>query len=418
MDVSKKLDEIVGTVGSARSMPMSASCVVNRAELLAMLEEVRAALPGSLAQAQEVLGDREQVVQEARREAERILESARAERGALIAGTEIARKSQEEADRILADARREAEEIRAEADDYVDSKLANFEVVLTKTIGSVDRGREKLLGRAPAGLGQDGAPDEGPERSADPETLRRRADEYVDTKLGAVSAVLAKTLEAVGRGRQKLLGARAEDELGAHIAAQDAQEAGFAPAASDADFLAHLAHTQRPVESTAAEVPGTPPVPAAPPVSGAPAVPAAPPQVPAQQDYYAATAGYQQPDYARQDAYGYPQQYQQPQPADPYAAAQPGYPAPDAYDWQQQGYGAQGGHAHGGQQAYQGYPAGGYPAAPGPHAQTAQHGQLPPHPQVPAQPPAQPGAGALDETSFFDTSMINLDQLREYEQGR
>lgn len=25
---------------------------------------------------------------------------------------------------------------------------------------------------------------------------------------------------------------------------------------------------------------------------------------------------------------------------------------------------------------------------------------------------------ALDETSFFDTSMINLDQLRQYEQGR
>lgn len=56
MDVQKKLDEIVEAVGSARSMPMSASCVVNRAELLAMLEEVRQALPGSLAQAQELLG--------------------------------------------------------------------------------------------------------------------------------------------------------------------------------------------------------------------------------------------------------------------------------------------------------------------------------------------------------------------------
>lgn len=53
MDVQKKLDEIVETVGNARSMPMSASCVVNRAELLAMLEEVREALPGSLAHAQE-----------------------------------------------------------------------------------------------------------------------------------------------------------------------------------------------------------------------------------------------------------------------------------------------------------------------------------------------------------------------------
>ncbi|MGW1144785.1 cell division initiation protein, partial [Streptomyces sp. NPDC002454] len=66
MDVQKKLDEIVAAVGNARSMPMSASCVVNRAELLALLDEVRAALPGSLAQARELLGDREGMVAEAR----------------------------------------------------------------------------------------------------------------------------------------------------------------------------------------------------------------------------------------------------------------------------------------------------------------------------------------------------------------
>ncbi|MFQ6200625.1 hypothetical protein ACLMMR_41885, partial [Streptomyces sp. NPDC000405] len=62
MDVQNKLDEIVAAVSSARAMPMSASCVVNRADLLAMLEEVRQALPGSLAQAQELIGGREQMV--------------------------------------------------------------------------------------------------------------------------------------------------------------------------------------------------------------------------------------------------------------------------------------------------------------------------------------------------------------------
>lgn len=215
MDVQKKLDEIVEAVRNARSMPMSASCVVNRADLLAMLEEVREALPGSLAHAQELIGGREQMVEQARQEAERIIETAHAQRGSLISDTEIARQSRTEADRILGEARQEADEVRAEADEYVDSKLANFEVVLTKTIGSVDRGREKLLGRG-QGFDEQGYEDpdfaEAPERSADPETLRRRADEYVDTKLGAFEAVLAKTLEAVGRGRQKLHGRVATDE--------------------------------------------------------------------------------------------------------------------------------------------------------------------------------------------------------------
>ncbi|MFF9911412.1 ATP synthase F0 subunit B [Streptomyces sp. NPDC013457] len=336
MDVQKKLDEIVSAVANARSMPMSASCVVNRAELLAMLEEVREALPGSLAQAQELLGGREQMVEHARQEAERIIEAAHAERGSLISDTQVARQSQDEADRILSEARREAEEIRAEADDYVDSKLANFEVVLNKTIGSVDRGREKLLGRGP-GLDEQGYADEdAPEYSADPQTLIHRADEYVDAKLGAFEAVLSKTLEAVGRGRQKLHGRIATDDLGAHMAAQDA--AGGAVHTSDADYLAGLAEladpepVQQPVMQQA-------------------------PQIPAQQpDPY----GYQQQP---QDAYAYQQ-------ADPYA-----YQQQDPYAYQQS-YGYE---------------------------------------QQPQVPQAQPAA--LDETSFFDTSMIDLEQLRRYEQG-
>ncbi|AEM81656.1 hypothetical protein [Streptomyces violaceusniger] len=379
MDVQKKLDEIVDTVGGARSMPMSASCVINRAELLAMLEEVRAALPDSLAHAQELIGGRDQMVAEARQEAGRIIESAHAQGASLISDTEMVRKSQEEADRILTEARREAEEIRAEADDYVDSKLANFEVVLTKTIGSVGRGREKLLGRVPGAEDGFEQPDEGPERSADPATLRQRADEYVDTKLGAVSAVLSKTLEAVGRGRQKLLGARPADELGAHMAAQD--EAGMALRTTDDDFLADLAQSQAAVAQPVAQ----------------------PDQAAADAAYYAATAGYQQ-----QDAYGYqqqayvPQQEQQayvsqqeqqayvPQQQDPYAM-QGGYQQ-DAYAWQQQA------------QA-QGYD---------PNA-----GYVPQQPQQPPQHHHQQQSGAaLDETSLFDTSMIDLDQLRQYEQGR
>ncbi|MFJ2741358.1 ATP synthase F0 subunit B [Streptomyces sp. NPDC087440] len=367
MDVQNKLDEIVEAIGSARSMPMSASCVVNRADLLDMLEEVRQALPNSLAHAQELIGGREQMVEQAREEAARIIESAQAQRGDLISDTEVARRSQAEADRILAEARQEAEEIRAEADEYVDSKLANFEVVLTKTIGSVGRGREKLLGRGP-GLDEQGYADEdAPDYSPDPSTLLQRADEYVDTKLGAFEAVLAKTLEAVGKGRQKLHGRVAHDDLGVHMAAQDdLDHSGLR--GSDADFLADLAEPQ----------------PAAPP--RAPEPPPLQPQVPAQQPYdpYAAPYGQQpqQDAYAAsygQDPYGYQQ--------DPYAAS-----------YAQQGYDQYG------------------QLLPQQHQPQQHQGQSQQHQGQPQQSHQQ--QGALDETSMFDTSMINLDQLREYEQGR
>ncbi|MFF3744900.1 ATP synthase F0 subunit B [Streptomyces kronopolitis] len=384
MDVQKKLDDIVATVGGARSMPMSASCVVNRAELLAMLEEVRAALPGSLAQAQELLGGREQMVEEARAEAERIIETAHAQRGSLISDTEVARQSQDEADRILAEARREAEEIRAEADDYVDSKLANFEVVLTKTIGSVDRGREKLLGRGPD-LDDQGYPDEdgtrAPERSSDPETLRQRADAYVDAKFGAFQAVLTKTLEAVGRGRDKLQGARAIDELALHLAAQDDPRSGQPQA--DAEYLAGLAGIAADREP---QPPQAPPMPQAPPQPVMPQEHQQPlqPQL-QQQGYYTDPAAYPQ-----QDVYGYQQPGQ-----DPYA---PQHHDPYGYDWQQQAQ-------------QQGYDPNAYLGQQMPQQQVPQQHRHDPHGHA-----AQPGA--LDETSLFDTSMIDLDQLRQYEEGR
>ncbi|MDT0568361.1 ATP synthase F0 subunit B [Streptomyces sp. DSM 3412] len=361
MDVQKKLDEIVSVVSGARSMPMSASCVVNRAELLSLLDELRAALPDSLAQARELIGDRDHMVERARQEAERIIENAHAERGSLISDTEVARRSQNEADRILGEARQEAEEVRAEADDYVDSKLANFEVVLTKTLGSVGRGREKLLGTGP-GVDEQGYEDEdAPERSHDPETLRRDADAYVDAKLGAFEAVLAKTLEAVGRGRQKLHGRIATDDLGALALNDD----GTSPRpTSDADYLADLAA-----------------------LSDTPArqSPSAPEQQSyrQQQDSYAATA-YQQDPYGYQQQYAaQPQQAADPygyQQADPYAA---GYPQQPAYD-PNQGHADPQGHQD--QQGHQGY--------------------------------AQPQANTLDETSLFDTTMITAEQLRRYEQGR
>ncbi|MFJ3225268.1 ATP synthase F0 subunit B [Streptomyces sp. NPDC086783] len=357
MDVQKKLDEIVASVSGARSMPMSASCVVNRAELLSMLEELRQALPGSLAQAQELIGGREQLVEQARQEAERIIENAHAERGSLISDTEVARRSQNEADRILAEARQEAEEIRAEADDYVDSKLANFEVVLTKTLGSVGRGREKLLGTGP-GLDEQGYEDEdAPERSQDPETLRRAADEYVGVKLGAFEAVLAKTLEAVGRGRQKLHGRIASDDLGSLT-----DDGTAVQHTSDADYLAGLAD-----------------------LSDAPEQPAQAPEVPAQPSYQQ-----QQEAYAYQqqaDPYGYPQQYGR---QDAY-----GYQQADPYGYQQQGYDQQ-------------------PA----YGQDQQSGYGQDQDQQAYQQQQQPQAQALDETSLFDTGMISAEQLRAYEQGR
>jgi cell division septum initiation protein DivIVA len=145
--VQSKLDEVTAAIEAARAMPMSASCVVNRGELLELLRELRGLLPEEITEARSVLQDKDDVLADARREAGRIIAEAREERLRMLAQEEVFVTAQAEADRVLWEAAGKAEAMRAEVDDYVDGKLANFEIVLSKTLTAVERGRAKLAGR-------------------------------------------------------------------------------------------------------------------------------------------------------------------------------------------------------------------------------------------------------------------------------
>ena len=99
-------------------------------------------------EADRIQRQRDEVVDEGRREAEHIVADARNERDRLVSDTEVFRLANVRAEELLADARAEAEGLRKETDDYVDGKLANFEITLERTMEAVQRGRERLAGRS------------------------------------------------------------------------------------------------------------------------------------------------------------------------------------------------------------------------------------------------------------------------------
>jgi cell division septum initiation protein DivIVA len=148
VDVHAKLAELREVVEKARSMPMSASAVVNRGEVLGLIDEITSAVDSALQDSQRVLVERESVVDEGRKEAERIIADARDERARIISDTDVYRVAKRQAGEIVRQAQIEAEELRKETDDYVDAKLANFEITLERTTEAVKRGRERLAGRS------------------------------------------------------------------------------------------------------------------------------------------------------------------------------------------------------------------------------------------------------------------------------
>lgn len=194
MDVSEKLDEIRKNVENARSMPVSASCVLNRTELLADLADLADLLPIELAEARRVLADRQAVIDVGRAEANRLIADARRQREAMLRDTDIYRHAQQAAQEMHGQAEQDAAAFRRETDDYVDQKLASFEIALNKTLATVARGRDRLRGRAAPPV----------DESDEALVLRREVDDYVEHKLTRFEHTLHKTLDAVARGRDRL----------------------------------------------------------------------------------------------------------------------------------------------------------------------------------------------------------------------
>jgi cell division septum initiation protein DivIVA len=125
-------------------MPLSSSVMVNREEFGELLREAIEGLPEELRQARWLLKEREEVIDRAHRESERILEAARVRAARLVEHQEVVREARREHDAILDEAERDAARIQHEAEDYVDRKLAAFEVVLDRTMQQVQKGRERL----------------------------------------------------------------------------------------------------------------------------------------------------------------------------------------------------------------------------------------------------------------------------------
>ena len=143
-DVESILLRLKELVEAGRSMPMSASVLVNREEFLELLEESIATLPQELRHSggcsRSARSSSAKLV--ARRTTSSRRAAVRAER--MVERTEVVREARRVAQSVVDDAEASGRQLRHEAEDYVDQKLAAFEVVLERTMHSVQKGRERL----------------------------------------------------------------------------------------------------------------------------------------------------------------------------------------------------------------------------------------------------------------------------------
>jgi cell division septum initiation protein DivIVA len=163
-EVERLLRQIIDIVEAARPVPLSASSMINKDELLEMLNDVAVRLPDELRAARWLLKEREDFLARVRREGDELMELARARAEQMVQRTEVVKSAEARARVILEQAETRARRLRLEAEDYCDQKLGSFEAVLERTLNVVSEGRSRLQGDPLAEL----AADEADEPAVDP----------------------------------------------------------------------------------------------------------------------------------------------------------------------------------------------------------------------------------------------------------
>lgn len=159
MDLIERIDELQVLIEEAKAVPLSSSAVIDRGGLLELLAQLKQEVPEEVRQARWMARDRDELMERARSEGERIVAEAREQRDRLLSRTEIVHAAQREGERIIDDANERGGKLRMQAEDYIDQKLAAFEILLDKTLGTVSKGREQLRGenaKVDVGLPQNG----------------------------------------------------------------------------------------------------------------------------------------------------------------------------------------------------------------------------------------------------------------------
>ena len=143
-DIDALLERLENNVISARAVPFSDNCMVDREEMLVLITMIRDELPGELKQAKWLLEQNRQLIAEARKEAENIMRDAEARMSRMIDEHEITQKARVQANDLLEKANQAAQKIRAGSMEYARKRLSEIEDQLTAMLMTVQRNKKEL----------------------------------------------------------------------------------------------------------------------------------------------------------------------------------------------------------------------------------------------------------------------------------
>lgn len=146
------LDELEETLVRSGRLPFFRRLLVDEERAVALLDRLRAAIPEEIRRAQQVLRERDQILEQARRQAQRIAEQAQQEASMRLEEEGLLEEAEKRSARIVEEAQREAEKIRRGADAYARDVLLDLEARLNQVQQDLGEALHHILASVRKGL--------------------------------------------------------------------------------------------------------------------------------------------------------------------------------------------------------------------------------------------------------------------------
>ena len=166
-DVTRLIDMLYEKVEDAKAPALKPNMsMVDRDEILDLLDELRAQLPVELRRAKELLSAREKFVEDAKRDVERMMRQAELEAKSKVSESEILSAAREKSRAMIAHAEERCRRMYQVTNDYTEDALARAEEAMQMALTEVKQSRTNFRAASAAKMQEQRAKMSGTEEPA------------------------------------------------------------------------------------------------------------------------------------------------------------------------------------------------------------------------------------------------------------
>lgn len=139
------IEELYDVLEKGWKMPLSAGKVfVDGEEVRQILDEIKDEIPAEVAQARNIVADRDAIIEDANREADTIIRVAQEKAEAMVAQDEVVRQAQAKANELLSQAQQKFKEMRRASNDYVEDLMRRADESLSENLAELRKTRQNI----------------------------------------------------------------------------------------------------------------------------------------------------------------------------------------------------------------------------------------------------------------------------------